>query len=182
MIRRLLPIPIFHIDSNRINARGKLDAMNRLERWKDDGVILINMSGVSFKEALGGNNPTRTKKAFEHIFTTTDVSVDTNNPTYKRIETAIFPGGAADRNEENDVKIVYEAAYYHAILVTGDGNSRRQPRGILGGRESLRDLVQIMTDIEALEFIKTRIAKRDYYVRIEAVESGFPLPEWVGRD
>ena len=170
------------IDSNRINACGKLDAMNQLERWKNDGVILINMSGVTFKEAQAGNNPARTKKAFGHIFTTTDTSIDRNSPTYKRIELAIFPGGVRDQNEENDVKIVYEAAYYHAILITGDGNSRRQPRGILGGRDGLRDLVQIMRDIEALEFIKAQIAKRDYYVRIEAPTSGCTLPDWVGRD
>jgi hypothetical protein len=181
-MRRLLPTPIFHIDSNRINARGKLDAMNHLERWKDDGVILINISGVSFKEAQAGNNPARTKKAYELIFTTTDTSIDRSSPTYKRIETAIFPDGVRDQNEENDVKIVYEAAYYPAILVTADGNSRRQPRGILGGRASLRDLVQIMTDVEALEFIKAQIAKRDHYVRIEAAESACPLPDWVGRD
>jgi hypothetical protein len=181
-MRRLLPTPIFHIDSNRINARGNLDAMNHLERWKDDGVILINMSGVSFKEAQAGNNLARTKKAFGHIFTTTDTSIDRSGATYKRIETAIFPGGVRDQNEENDVKIVYEAAHYRAILVTGDGNSRRQPRGILGGRESLRDLVQIMTDVEALEFIKAQIAKRDHYARIEAVESACPLPDWLGRD
>jgi hypothetical protein len=177
----LLSIPIIHIDSNRINARGKLDSMNRLARWKDDGVILINMSGVSFREAQAGN-PARTKKAFEHIFTVTDTSIDTNSPTYKRIEAAIFPGGVRDQNDENDVKIVHEAANYRAILVTGDGTSRRQPQGILGGRESLRDLVQIMTDVEALEFIKAQIAERDHYARIETAESGCPLPDWVGRD
>ena len=49
--RRLLFIPLLHIDTNRINARGKLAAMNQIERWKDDGVVLIIMSGVSFKEA-----------------------------------------------------------------------------------------------------------------------------------
>lgn len=182
MTRRLLPIPIFHIDSNRINARGKLDAMNRLEKWKDAGVILINMSGVSFKEAQAGNNPARTKKVFRQIFTTTDASIDRSSPTYKRIETAIFPGGVRDRNEENDVKIVYEAAHYRAILVTGDGSSRRQPRGIVGGRENIRDLVQIMTDIEALEFIKIQVGRRDHYARMEAAETASPLPDWVGRD
>lgn len=46
MERRLLYIPVLHIDTNLINARQKLDAVNRLEKWYEDGVVLINMSSA----------------------------------------------------------------------------------------------------------------------------------------
>jgi hypothetical protein len=182
MKRRMLYTPIFHIDTNRINARGKLDAMNQLEKWKKDGVILINMSGISFKEALVGNNPARTEKAFEHIFTTTDTSIDKNHLLYKRIESTIFPDGVKDQNEENDVKIVYEAAHYQAILVTDDGNSQTQHGGILGHREALRDAVQIMRDYEAVAFVREKLAERDNHTRKAAEASGAYIPDWVGKD
>jgi hypothetical protein len=180
--RRLLFIPLLHIDTNRINARGKLAAMNQIERWKEDGVVLINMSGVSFKEAQAGNNPSRSRKAYQQIFTITDTSIDKNDARYKTIGSTLFPYGVKNANEENDVKIVYEAAYYCAILITNDGGSRTQPGGILGHRDELRSLVQIMTDDEAVGFIKTKILERDNRARHDATESGAPLPDWVGKD
>jgi hypothetical protein len=182
MQRRLLPLPIFHIDTNRINARGKIEAMNQLEKWKKNGVILISMSGVSFKEAHAGINRARIRKTFEQIFTTTEGSINKNNPKYMTIETALFPNGVKDQNQESDVKIVYEASYYKATLVTNDGDSRGQPKGILGIRVTLREIVQIMTDVEAVNFIKRKIAERDYRTRVDAMESGDPLPSWVGED
>jgi len=72
MQRRQLYTPVFHIDTNMINARGKLPAMTQLERWAEEGVILINMSNISFCEAQEGNNISRTKKALSQIFTLTE--------------------------------------------------------------------------------------------------------------
>jgi hypothetical protein len=175
-------IPLLHIDTNRINARGKLAAMNQIERWKEDGVVLINMSGVSFKEAQAGNNPTRSQKAYQQIFTLTDTSIDKNDARYKTIESTLFPNGIKNANEENDVKIVYEAVYWHAILITNDGGSRTQPGGILGHRDELGSLVQIMTDEEAVNFIKQKIFERDTRARHDVAEAGAPLPAWVGKD
>jgi hypothetical protein len=180
--RRLLYIPVFHLDTNRINSRGKLEAMNRIEKWKEDGVILINMSGVSFEEARAGNNPSRTRKANQQIFTLTATSIDKSSSRYKAIASTLFPNGIKNMNEENDVKIVYEAAHYVALLITNDGGSRSQPGGILGHREKLRDLVQIMTDDEGVSFIKRKIKERDDRARLEVTESGDTLPEWVGKD
>lgn len=54
MERRLLYTPIFHIDTNVINARGKLASMNQIEKWASDEVILVHMSSVSFAEAQQG--------------------------------------------------------------------------------------------------------------------------------
>ena len=51
MKRRLLYIPVLHIDTNLINARQKLADVNQLEKWCDDEVILINMSATAHGEA-----------------------------------------------------------------------------------------------------------------------------------
>lgn len=182
MQRRQLYTPIFHIDTNLINARGKLSTMNQIEKWASDEVILVNMSGVSFNEAQAGKSPERTRKALTHIFTFTDETIDFNDLRYQSIEATLFPQGIKCENERNDVKIVYEAAYYHAILITLDGGSRKQPGGILGNRDKLKDIVKILRDTEAVAFIREKIAERDNFNRRVSSEFGVQLPEWTGKD
>ena len=71
MERRLLYIPVLHIDTNLINARQKLAAINQLEKWYEDEVILINMSATAHGEAQADGNAIRTRKANQNIFTAT---------------------------------------------------------------------------------------------------------------
>lgn len=182
MMRRMLYTPVFHIDTNLINARGKLSAMNQIEKWAEEELILVNMSGASFKEAQAGGNGARTKKALSHIFTLTDETINPNDPLYRKIEAALFPEGAKTNNERNDVKIIYEAAYYAAILVTRDGGSRTQPGGILGNRDKLKDIVKILSDFEAVAFIREKISERDEFNQRVSLEFGVDLPEWTGKD
>ncbi len=182
MQRRMLYTPVFHIDTNVINGRGKLPSMNQIEKWASDDVILVNMSGVSFKEALAGNNDARSKKTLAQIFTITDVDLPENDPLYQKIENAVFPGGAQTQNQKNDVKVVYEAAKYAAILITNDGGSKTQPGGILGNRAKLRDYLTIYSDHEAVEFIRQKIKERDDFNRRVVDEIGGTLPEWTGKD
>lgn len=182
MRRRMLYTPIFHIDTNLINARGKLDSMNQIEKWAIDGVVIINMSGVSLKEATADGNPARTRKAYTHIFTLIDEFTGPNDPLYVKIQLAIFPQGTKTENESNDVKIVYDAMHYAAVLVTRDGGSRTQPGGILGNRHKLRGMVKILSDTEAVAFVRENIAERDEFNRRVAHEYGGYLPEWTGKD
>lgn len=42
----------FHLDSNRINARGRLPAVTQLERWHGDGVIDLELSEVAHDEVV----------------------------------------------------------------------------------------------------------------------------------
>lgn len=182
MQQRMLYTPVFHIDTNVINGRGVLPSMNQIEKWASDDVILVNMSGVSFKEALAGNNDVRTKKTLAQIFTITDVDRHENDHIYQKIENALFPGGAKTQNQKNDVKVVYEAVKYAAILITNDGGSKTQPGGILGNREKLRDYLTIYSDHEAVEFIRQKIKERDDFNRRVASEIGGALPEWTGKD
>jgi predicted nucleic acid-binding protein len=182
MQQRQLCQLIFHIDTNLINARGKLDTMNQIEKWASDEVILVHMSGVSFNEAQAGENSHRTRKALTHIFTFTDETIDFDDLMYRRIETTLFPQGIKCENERNDVKIVYEAAHYQAILITHDGDSRKQPGGILGNRDKLKDIVEILRDTEAVELIREKIVERDNFNREVNRKLGLQLPEWTGRD
>lgn len=182
MERRMLYTPIFHIDTNMINAYGKLPSMSQLEKWAEENIILINMSNVSFSEAQQGNNAKRTNKVLSQIFTLVDESISKENPTYQMVADAVFPDGIKDENQKNDVKIVCEAIKWNAILITNDGGSKKQPGGILGNAYKLKDYVQIMRDHEAVEFINNKITERDARNRKIADFTGKEPPEWTGQD
>lgn len=181
MNRRLLYIPVLHIDTNLINARQKLPAVNQLEKWFEDEVILINISGTALSEAIAGNYVPRTRKANKQIYTATP-PMGPSDPLYSKVETALFPKGARDDNQRNDVRIVCEAAKYAAILVTGDGGSKTQPGGIIGNRHKLRDIVQILSPDEAVAFVSKKITVRDEFNEQVAREFGGELPPWTGAD
>jgi hypothetical protein len=181
MARRLLYIPVLHIDTNLINARQKSPAVNQLEKWFEDEVILINMSAIAHSEAQADGNAMRTRKANQHICTTTP-AIEPSDPLYSKVEAALFPNGASDENKRNDVRIVCEAAKYAAILVTSDGGSKTQPGGILGNRHKLKDVVQVLSPDEAVDFVRQKIRMRDEFnVRFVKEFSG-QLPPWTGHD
>ena len=123
--RRLLYIPNFHIDTNLINAKQKLDDVNRLERWAEDGVILINMSWTAHAESQADGNPYRIKKAAKQLFTID--TGDADGDLMAKVGGALFSGGSQDENQRNDARIVCEAIKWHATLVTNDGASTRNP-------------------------------------------------------
>lgn len=180
--RRFVHVSI-HLDANRINARGQLPKVNQLERWRDDGVILMQMSRTAQGEAAAGHSSLRSLKAHTHIFTLTGDLISSERDQRAAIARALFPDGASNANEENDVDVVFNAAKYEAILVTADGGSKRQPGGILGNRSRLRALgVTVMTDFEAVAFVRAKIRDRDERVEWRAQRDGTPRPSWVGAD
>lgn len=181
MERRLLYIPVLHMDTNLINARQKLIAVNQLEKWNDDGVILINMSATAHGEAQADGNAMRMRKANQNIFTATP-PITYTDPLFKKVEGALFPDGARDENQLNDVRIVCEAIKYEAILVTGDGGSKTQPGGILGNRHKLKNLLRILSPDEAVDFVRQKIQERDDF-NVQFVKNfGGELPSWTGGD
>lgn len=181
MLRRLLYTPVLHIDTNLINARHKLDAVNQLERWRDDEVVLINMSSTAYGEAKSGRDARRARKANQQIFTMTRPA-DDSDPMFKKIEEVLFPGGAKNENQRNDVRIVCEAVKYAAILVTGDGASKSQPGGILGNRDKLKGLLRIVSPVEAVDLVRKKIRERDEFNERIAQEFGLDLPTYTGAD
>lgn len=96
----------------------------------------------------------------------------------------LFPAGAQDENQRNDIRIVADAIHYAAILVTNDGDSRSQPGGIWGHRDELhrRFALQIFSADEAVEFVQSKIRERDDFNRQWVQEFGGVLPEWTDQD
>lgn len=176
---RRLYIPVLHIDTNLINARQKLAAVNQLENWAADEVILLNMSGTAHAEAQADGNPLRTRKANEQIFT---ASAATHDELTQRIADALFPKGVQNQNQQNDVSILREATKYQAILVTADGGSKSQPGGILGNRDKLRNLLTILSPEEAVVLVQSKIRERDDLNTQIAQDLGIAPPEWTGND
>lgn len=186
MLPRLLRVPVFHLDANLINARQRLDTVNRMEHWRDEGVISLVMADVAHEEAragVGGNVEARKRKAAGHIYTINDDGDAKADDISARVE-AILWGQAADENQLNDVEVVREAIHWHAILVTSDGGSKEQPAGILGNRDTLREQfdIRILRPEEAVEFIRGKIAERDEFNARLASLTGAALPKWAGRD
>lgn len=187
MQRRKLNTPIFHLDANLINARQKLEAVNLLEKWRDDDVICLVMAGAAHAEAQAGagdNAKTRMRKAASHIFTINDAGGAKEDDSYTKIKMILWGDGTVNDNQANDVEVVCEAIKWHAILVTNDGGSKSQPGGILGNREELlRQLcVRIYRPEEAVEYIRSKITERDEFNSQVAALSGKPAPEWTGQD
>ena len=114
-----------------------------------------------------------------------NVGIGTTSPTSKlhvNGDTNIV--GNLKINEENDVLIILHAKQNHCILVTNDGGSKRQPKGMLGNNERLLNEigVKVMSDTEAVELVEGKIIERDDRARRIAQRFCETLPEWVGKD
>jgi hypothetical protein len=151
----------FQIDANRINSRQSLEAMNRLENWDAAGLIDVMISEAAQKEAASGS-VSRMEKAYSYIFSMSEISTSQESSFFEKIERILWPDGAQNQNQRNDVDIVFNASKYGRILVTNDGASKTQPGGILGHRKELADLgIKVMTDEEAVEHVREAIRLRD---------------------
>ena len=173
----------FQIDTNRINSRQSEPHMNQLEKWEENGVIELTSSDPARREMVAGNNPRRVSKTHGMICSLTYSETAPERQTLQQIETILFPNGCKDQNQRNDVEIVFNAWKYKYILITNDGGSKSQPRGILGCKRELANLgITVMKDQEAVVLVKTEIQKRDNFARRMSEKFGTPLPEWIGKD
>lgn len=166
----------FQIDTNRINSRGTLAAMNRLERWHRDGVIGLVMSDIAHAEAKAGRNARRSRKAIGYIYSLSFEREPNAQQMQAHIAEMLFPQGCSKQGDVNDVRIVHNALQYQYILVTADGV-------ILRNREALARLgLRVMTDAEAVALVEQARRERDAEAREDAAATGEPLPTWVGKD
>lgn len=184
----------FQLDANRINAMRGLKEMNKLETWYTNGVIHLEMSEVAQIEAARGEKrPTsekdfgkrpRFEKAFGYIASEIMLPETPQEwQVYKKIESILFPQGATEPSQINDIDIVFKAYQDKTILITNDGGSKRQPAGILGSRDLLQHLnIKVMRDCEAVALVERKIKERDDRARYIANRTGLDLPEWVGKD
>jgi len=181
--RRLLGGSDMHLDANRINSRQKIPAVNRLEEWGRDGVIYLTICERAQQEAAHGHDACRRAKAMGQPTWLTLANTPEELAFMQRIEKAVFPNGATEPSQRNDVEILFCARKYHAILVTNDGGSKSQPQGILGSRAALAELgIKVMTAEEAVARVIYLLLHRDRNAIDCWKVIGEPLPDWVGQD
>ena len=162
--------------------------MNLLETWHANGVISLRMPWDAQLEAEAGINLKRQRKAGSYIAPLPAITLPHEQQTLEEIKKIIFPKGVNTDSEGNDCLIVFTTWKYamqsNAVLITADGNSKTQPRGILGAAEDLRrELnVRVMSDDEAVALVRRKVNERDRLNKSTAERFGIALPEWHGKD
>lgn len=175
--------PVFQLDTNRINSRRGLPSMNQLERWRDNGVIILEMSEEAYNEAQSGNDVKRIEKADEYTFRTTNDVLGGEEECRDKLGKLLFNSTILSEGQKNDVRMLFCAKRAGAALVTNDGGSKRQPGGILGHAKELASLgFEVITDEVAVQKVRHLITNRDKAARSVAKDTGLPLPPWVGLD
>lgn len=148
---------LFHVDTNLLNAKQRLEEMNELERMADLGEIFLNWSSTAQFEALNNESKNLKNKANTHIYTINEHDEDypiTESKYKDEIFKIMEINNHSSQNDINDALIVCEAQKYGAVLITRDGGSRSQKLGILGRRKELSKFVKIVTPSEALVLAK----------------------------
>lgn len=145
---------VFHLDANAVNARQKNPDLNRLEDLGRSGAVWIEYSRTAYDEASDGCGR-RAEKAKDYTWAGLNGQSDFEEQKQeKRVDIAriVFSNGIETTSQVNDVEILLTAFMCRAILVTSDGASKTQPRGILGSKADLAKIgVRVMTPNEALE-------------------------------
>jgi hypothetical protein len=184
LLSRKLPLPQFFIDANMINARRRLNFMNVIEKWYQNGVISLKMPEDAQIEAEAGHCMNRTLKARSYIAPLPLITTAAEQRTLDLIQRLLRGSRPVSESDQRDALIVFTAVKYHGILITADGASNSQPRGILGAASELRDAVgaQIISAANAVTLIRQNIIAHDSSVRAFCQRRKVPLPSWVGTD
>lgn len=149
-----MPSLLFHLDANAVNARQCDPSLNQLERLAGLGIVELEYSETSYCEASDGS-VRREEKA--QLCTWAGLSHQPEFEESWRIEIAkaVFPNGVLSMSQRNDVEILLTTKLAGAILVTTDGASKRQPRGILGSKRELDALgIKVVTPSEAVGLVR----------------------------
>jgi len=173
----------FMIDTNSINARGKDDDMTRIEGWSKNQVVEVIMADDVVQELQPYRPGARKGAGF--IYTIKQAGEEAPPEDIRQI---VFPEGYAQdeakrKNQENDVRILASARKHGRILITKDGDSQRQPGGMLGHATELANVgIRVMHPSEAVAFVERLIAERDRVEHEMAELTGGKRPDWVGKD
>lgn len=149
-----MPRLLLHLDANAVNALQRDESLNELERLAALGEIDLEYSEIAYNEA-GHGSSSRQAKTENYTWAGLSGQPEFETDWRAKIEKAIFPFGAKTDSDRNDVEVVLTAKIAGAFLVTRDGNSKTQPRGILGSRAELAALgVTVLTFSEAVAYAK----------------------------
>ena len=66
----------YMIDANRANAKGRLFAMNQLQKWAEDGVISLIISDTARDEIARGGSAARLRRVDGQVYTQTVITTD----------------------------------------------------------------------------------------------------------
>ena len=111
--------------------------MNQLEKWHQDGVIQLFMCSTAQAEAGASHDQQRTLKAWGYTEPRPLVATREERDLLDKISAILFGRGPQSAAEERDCLIVFTAKKYFAVLITDDGGSNTQPRGILVAARSV---------------------------------------------
>ncbi len=168
---------VYQLDANRINAKQKDANINQLEFWHKHKVIFLEMSGIAYDEVCSGSQRRR-EKAEDYTWISTNDSLGGEEEFRNLIENILFPQGAKEENEKNDISILLDAKRSFATLVTNDR------RHILRNADRLLSNgdIRVITAEQAVSEIRKCIRLRDRVARNLAKATGSKLPKWVGKD
>lgn len=173
---------VYHLDANRINARQNDCYVNQLEKWHKTKVIFLEMSRIAYDEA-GRGSFNRLKKSDKYTWVNTNDTIGGEKDFKNKIEVILFPKGCTKPNQENDIWILFTAHRAEATLVTEDGDSNRQPCGILGSKRALAALgIKVLSTRDVVTEIMCLINERDQKAREVAKRINVSIPNWVGLD
>ena len=113
--------------------------MNLIEKWHERGVIELRIPSDAQTEAEAGHSPSRTQKGRSYLAWVPLITTAAERGMLESIQQILCGSKPMSQSDQRDALIVFTAAKYHGILVTADGASNSQPRGILGAASELRD-------------------------------------------
>ena len=144
------------VDTNLVNAREKNLYMNQLEYWFQNEIISYIYTDITIEKELKYFRPgykKATKKGFQILCSDNYDYLDKVTEFSKIVFKNDY--NCLDDNEKNDIDIIYCACNGCRILVTNDGASKKQPRGILGSRKELEEKfgLKIYRDYEIVNYV-----------------------------
>jgi len=160
VLSRSLNLRPFFIDTNMINARGRLPFMNLIERWDENDVVTVRLPEDAQDEAEAGFSRNRILKARSYIVPLPLIRTAEEQTKLELIQRVLCGARPMSESDRRDALILFTAVKYYAILITADGASNSQPRGILGAAAELKQAVgaQIMSAADAVKLIRREIS------------------------
>jgi hypothetical protein len=125
------------LDANLVNARQQNKLLNVIEEYAAQSKVCLQFTRPAYDEACYGSK-TRSQKTDESTWVNIPRDTARYLAWFEKIERVVFPTGAFNQNQRNDIDHLVIAQQTKLPFVTTDGASKTQPGGILGAREKLR--------------------------------------------
>jgi hypothetical protein len=143
--------------------------LDKIKKWEEDGVITLEVSfSVIDESGRGSHGEPRLSEVDNYVHLEGNNFLGKENEEKKKIEDIVFPNGAKKKNEKMDIQILYDVRCSGATLITLDGNSNSQPRGILGSKNELENLcIRVLSPLDAVSEIENLIKERDNNAKLD---------------